>query len=204
MFKKLVTSLLAVLLISGGSVMAASKKDSKGWDKVFPKSEKVDVKKVSFKNRFGIELVGDLYTPKTYKKGDKVTAAAPESPVKTDNGTWTFVGWDKDGAQTKTETVEDHDVVFTGYWKYSATKFHVTYVAKVYGTGADLPKEVAKELEGRCPVDDKEYNDGDTVWIKEPTSKADYADSTGRVWNYRMCRESVSERRNAMVPSSVS
>ena len=122
---------------------------------------------------------------KAYKKGDKVTAAAPESPVKTDNGTWTFVGWDKDGAQTKTETVEDHDVVFTGYWKYSATKFHVTYVAKVYGTGADLPKEVAKELEGRCPVDDKEYNDGDTVWIKEPTSKADYADSTGRVWNYR-------------------
>lgn len=80
MFKKLVTSLLAVLLISGGSVMAASKKDSKGWDKVFPKSEKVDVKKVSFKNRFGIELVGDLYTPKTYKKGDKLAAIAVSGP----------------------------------------------------------------------------------------------------------------------------
>lgn len=34
------------------------------WDKVFPKSEKVNITKVSFKNRYGIELVGDLYIPK--------------------------------------------------------------------------------------------------------------------------------------------
>ena len=122
---------------------------------------------------------------KTYKTGDKVTASAPESPVKTDNGTWTFVGWDKEGAQSKTETVADHDVVFTGYWKYSAKKFHVTYVAKMYGTGEDLPAEVAKELEGRCPVDKNEYEDGAWVWIKEPTSKSDYNDDTGRAWNYR-------------------
>ena len=29
------------------------------WDKVFPKSEKV-----SFHNRYGIELAADMYTPK--------------------------------------------------------------------------------------------------------------------------------------------
>ena len=34
------------------------------WDKVFPKSEKVDHKKVSFHNRYGIELAADMYTPK--------------------------------------------------------------------------------------------------------------------------------------------
>lgn len=34
------------------------------WDKVFPKSDKVDHKKVSFHNRFGITLVADMYTPK--------------------------------------------------------------------------------------------------------------------------------------------
>lgn len=34
------------------------------WDKVFPKSEKVDHQKVSFKNRYGITLAGDLYLPK--------------------------------------------------------------------------------------------------------------------------------------------
>ena len=34
------------------------------WDKVFPKSDKVDHKKVTFKNRYGIELAADMYTPK--------------------------------------------------------------------------------------------------------------------------------------------
>ena len=37
------------------------------WDKTFKKSEKVNIKKVSFKNRYGITLVGDLYTPKDSK-----------------------------------------------------------------------------------------------------------------------------------------
>ena len=35
-----------------------------GWDKVFPKSDKVEHCKVSFKNRYGIMLVADLYKPK--------------------------------------------------------------------------------------------------------------------------------------------
>ena len=34
------------------------------WDKTFPKSDKVDHKKVTFKNRYGIELAADMYTPK--------------------------------------------------------------------------------------------------------------------------------------------
>lgn len=34
------------------------------WDKTFPKSDKVDHQKVSFKNRYGITLVADLYLPK--------------------------------------------------------------------------------------------------------------------------------------------
>lgn len=38
---------------------------TKEWDKTFPKSEKVDHQKVTFHNRYGIELVGDLYTPKS-------------------------------------------------------------------------------------------------------------------------------------------
>jgi hypothetical protein len=37
---------------------------SNQWDKTFPRSEKVDHGKVSFKNRYGIALTGDLYTPK--------------------------------------------------------------------------------------------------------------------------------------------
>ena len=31
------------------------------WDKVFPQSDKVTHEKVTFKNRFGIELAADLF-----------------------------------------------------------------------------------------------------------------------------------------------
>ena len=34
------------------------------WDKTFPKSDFVDHRKVTFVNRYGITLAGDLYTPK--------------------------------------------------------------------------------------------------------------------------------------------
>ena len=37
---------------------------SNEWDKTFPKSEKVDHQKITFKNRYGITLAGDLYLPK--------------------------------------------------------------------------------------------------------------------------------------------
>lgn len=50
------------------------------WDKTFKKSEKVDVKKVEFKNRFGITLVGDLYTPKSAKGAKSLPAIAISGP----------------------------------------------------------------------------------------------------------------------------
>ncbi len=34
------------------------------WDKTFPKSETVDHKKVTFRNRYGITLAADMYVPK--------------------------------------------------------------------------------------------------------------------------------------------
>jgi len=49
------------------------------WDKTFAKSNKVDVKKVSFKNRYGIKLVGDLYIPKE-KTNEKLPAIAVSGP----------------------------------------------------------------------------------------------------------------------------
>ena len=51
------------ILITGGALMSEAKVNN--WDKTFPKSNKVNVQKVHFKNRYGIELTGDLYTPKT-------------------------------------------------------------------------------------------------------------------------------------------
>ena len=37
------------------------------WDKVFPQSDKVDHEKVTFHNRYGIELAADVYKPKGAK-----------------------------------------------------------------------------------------------------------------------------------------
>ena len=50
------------------------------WDKTFPQSDKVEIKKVSFTNRYGITLVGDLYIPKTLKKDEKLPAIALSGP----------------------------------------------------------------------------------------------------------------------------
>lgn len=46
----------------------------KEWDKVFPKNEKVNHKKVTFKNHFGIELAADMFWPK--EVNDKLPAIA--------------------------------------------------------------------------------------------------------------------------------
>lgn len=43
------------------------------WDKTFPKSNKVDHQKVTFKNRYGITLAADLYLPKN--RGNQRLAA---------------------------------------------------------------------------------------------------------------------------------
>ena len=34
------------------------------WDKTFPQSDKVEHKKITFHNRYGITLAADLYKPK--------------------------------------------------------------------------------------------------------------------------------------------
>ncbi|MCD7779309.1 MAG: alpha/beta hydrolase [Candidatus Gastranaerophilales bacterium] len=50
------------------------------WDKVFTKSDKVEVQKVNFTNRYGITLAGDLYTPKDVTKNSKLPAIAISGP----------------------------------------------------------------------------------------------------------------------------
>ena len=80
MVKKLLTCFAALLLVIGGTNMSFAKslKDN-NWDKTFAKSDKVEVQKVSFKNRYGITLIGDLYTPKDKSK-EKMSAIAVSGP----------------------------------------------------------------------------------------------------------------------------
>ncbi|MCU1126869.1 alpha/beta hydrolase [Stenotrophomonas maltophilia] len=59
---------------SGGYAMTLTQT----WDKVFPKSDKVDHRKVMFKNRYGITLAADLYRPKN--ASGKLAAIAVGGP----------------------------------------------------------------------------------------------------------------------------
>ncbi len=53
------------------------------WDKTFPKSEKANHKKVTFRNRYGITLAADMYTPKnTEGKLAAIAVCGPFGAVK--------------------------------------------------------------------------------------------------------------------------
>ena len=53
------------------------------WDKVFPQSEKVNHKKVTFKNHFGITLAADMYIPKNVQgKLPAIAISGPYGAVK--------------------------------------------------------------------------------------------------------------------------
>ena len=50
------------------------------WDKVFPKSDKVNHRKVTFETQYGLTLAADLYTPLNHPEGGKLAALAVCGP----------------------------------------------------------------------------------------------------------------------------
>ena len=78
MKKRINILILAIMIFLGGIQMVIANEQN-NWDKVFKKSDKVEVKKVKFKNRYGITLVGDLYTAKNIKN-EKLPAIAISGP----------------------------------------------------------------------------------------------------------------------------
>lgn len=70
-------------LATGPAVAQPRVKLNDKWDKVFARSDKVDHKKVTFKNRYGITLAGDLYQPKnTSGKQAALIVCGPFGAVK--------------------------------------------------------------------------------------------------------------------------
>ncbi len=86
MKKLIMTAALLGVMLAGCSDSKTTNKDmnqtsltlTQEWDKTFPKSDKVDHKKVTFKNRYGIELAADMYTPKNAE--GKLAAIAVSGP----------------------------------------------------------------------------------------------------------------------------
>jgi uncharacterized protein len=59
---------LGIVVSTTGVAFAA---DGLAWDKTFPPSDKVSVEKVSFYNRLGITLVGDMYVPRNMDRSKR-------------------------------------------------------------------------------------------------------------------------------------
>lgn len=88
--KKLTTTLFLSSTLFSGAVMAEMTSATvidvpaqhiqltQEWDKVFPKSDKVEHRKVTFKNRYGITLAADLYMLKNAQ--GKLPAIAEGGP----------------------------------------------------------------------------------------------------------------------------
>lgn len=68
--------ILFALIVTGGNLMTEAKTNN--WNKVFKRNENIKVEKVNFKNRYGINLVGDLYSPKNLN--GKLPAIAVSGP----------------------------------------------------------------------------------------------------------------------------
>ena len=70
----LIVFLIAMAITTNASALKVQgERTEEKWDKVFPLSETVNHRKVEFKNRYGITLVGDLYTPKS--EGNRMALA---------------------------------------------------------------------------------------------------------------------------------
>src|SRR3954451_11611237 len=54
--------------------------DAGKWDKTFKKSEKVEHQKVTFRNKYGINVATDMYLPKNLDKSKKFAALIVGTP----------------------------------------------------------------------------------------------------------------------------
>lgn len=79
--------ILLTVMLAIGSVAAFAQKTNESmeqlnltqeWDKLFPKSDRVEHRKITFHNRYGITLVADLYKPKNAT--GKLAAIAVSGP----------------------------------------------------------------------------------------------------------------------------
>src|SRR4051812_6688659 len=70
----------AVSAIPAAVSTSAFAQGASTWDKTFPKSERVDHRKVSFTNRLGITLVADLYVPRDLDPSRRYPALVVGTP----------------------------------------------------------------------------------------------------------------------------
>ena len=114
----------------------------------------------------------------SYKNGETVKAVAPaETEVMTDDGVWSFAGYDKKEAK-----IDKANVTFTGTWTFTAadTKEYSAEYKFVSGTkDVELPAALTSLL---LPKDSETYLNGEKVKAIDPATK-EYTTLQGR-WQF--------------------
>ena len=99
---------------------------------------------------------------KRYPAGTDIVAKEPsETEIETQDGTWVFVGWDK-----QQQTIIDADIKFVGTWKF-VKKEDPTFKV-IYKYEGSLPQEVLNTL----PADKNKYPANTLVVAKNPSKTA--------------------------------
>ena len=119
-------------------------------------------------------------------KGDVVKPTEPQTKtVNVEDGTWTFVEYDKNQ-----ETIDNKDVEFTGTWEFTPkttpTDYNVTHEFKVSEDSLikEMPAEVKKAVDSQLP-EDKKAEDGKTTTPGELKDPKDVEDKTNDgVWKF--------------------
>ena len=95
------------------------------------------------------------------KDGSKVNPTAPaKTTVETNDGTWTFTGYDK-----AEKTVEGKDVEFIGKWKFTPKTYKVTHEFKVSKDSSikEFPEAVKTEVAKQLPEEQTGKKNGEVV-----------------------------------------
>ena len=95
------------------------------------------------------------------KDGSKVTPTEPNTKkVETNDGTWTFTGYDK-----AEKTVEGKDVEFIGKWKFTPKTYKVTHEFKVAKDSSikEFPEAVKTEVAKQLPDEQTGKKNGEVV-----------------------------------------
>ena len=118
------------------------------------------------------------------KDGSKVTPTTPaKTTVETNEGTWTFTGYDK-----AEKTVDGKDVEFIGKWKFTPKTYKVTHEFKVAKDSSikEFPAEVKTEVAKQLPDEQTGKKNGEVVKpgaLKNATNVEDKANDGS--WKFK-------------------
>ena len=114
-------------------------------------------------------------------KGDVVKPTAPQTTtVNVEDGTWTFVKYDKDQ-----ETIDNQDVEFIGTWEFTPKTTPTDYNVNHKFVSATEGKELPQAVKDLTPAQQTGKKDGSTVTPTAPEQTTVKDTDNDGTWNFK-------------------